>query len=101
MPAPLSDHFAIMVQRLAALRVPRIVGEADGHDLRNVREHLIEIADAVDAYVQAAGREVAANAIGVDQEVFRQPMMLGLDGDVLCEITRAAEALDEEYQDVA
>ena len=54
-------HHAL-VARLAALRVPRIVGEPDGADIRTLADHMIEVADGVDAYMEAIGRDLAANA---------------------------------------
>src|SRR6202023_9610 len=74
-------HHAL-VTRLAALRVPRIVGEADGADIRTLADHMIEIADGVDAYMEAIGRELAANApCAVAAALFKQPLFAAVDGN--------------------
>ena len=101
MPAPLSDHFAIMVQRLAALRVPQSAGEGDGNDLRDLSDHMVQVADAVDSYFAAIGREVIMNSpIKIDAALF-EPVFDAIQGNALFEIDRAANARDAEYQDVA
>ena len=86
-----------MVARLAALRVPHIVGEADGPDLRNLADHMIEVADAVDGYMEAIGRELGANApCEIDRSLFVQPLYCAIDGNALHEVHRVADRLDED-----
>jgi hypothetical protein len=95
-----SAHHAL-VTRLAAVRVPRIVGEADGADIRNLADHMIEIADGVDAYMEAIGRELAANApCAVDVALFTRPLFAAIDGNALFEAHRIADRLDAERRDV-
>ena len=85
-----------MVARLAALRVPHIVGEADGPDLRNLADHMIEVADAVDAYMEAIGGELRANApCDIDRSLFVRPLYCAIDGNALYEMHRVADLLDE------
>ena len=68
----------VLVARLAALRVPRIVGEPDGADIRTLADHMIEVADGVDAYMEAIGRELAANApCPVGAALFDRPAVCG------------------------
>jgi hypothetical protein len=94
-------HHAL-VTRLAALRVPRIVGEPDGADIRNLADHMIEIADGVDAYLEAIGRELAANApCAVDTALFKRPLFAAIDGNALFEAHRIADRLDEDRRDFA
>ena len=94
-------HHAL-VTRLAALRVPRIVGEADGADIRTLADHMIEVADGVDAYMEAVGRELAANApCAVDTSLFKRPLFEALDGNALFEAHRIADRLDAERRDFA
>jgi hypothetical protein len=94
-------HHAL-VTRLAALRVPRIVGEPDGADIRNLADHMIEVADGVDAYMEAIGRELAANApCAVDKALFKRPLFAAIDGNALFEAHRIAERLDDERRDLA
>jgi hypothetical protein len=89
-----------MVTRLAALRLPRIVGEADGADIRNLADHMIEVADGVDAYVEAIGRELAANApCPVDVALFRRPLFAAIDGNALFEAHRIADRIDSDQHD--
>jgi hypothetical protein len=91
-------HHAL-ITRLAALRVPRIVGEPDGADIRNLADHMIEVADGVDAYMEAIGRELAANApCAVDTA---RPVFAAIDGNALFEAHRIAERLDEDRHDLA
>jgi hypothetical protein len=93
-------HHAL-VARLAALRVPRIVGEPDGADIRTLADHMIEVADGVDAYMQAIGRELAANApCSVDDALFNRPLFAAIDGNALFEAHRIADRLDAERQDL-
>jgi|ERR1043166_107112 hypothetical protein len=94
-------HHAL-VTRLAALRVPRIVGEPDGADMRTLADHMIEVADAVDAYMEAIGRELAANApCPIDTALFKRPLFAAIDGNALFEAHRIADRLDAERGDFA
>jgi len=89
-----------MVARLAALRVPHIVGAADGADLRNLADHMIEVADAVDGYMEAIGRELKANApCAIDRSLFVRPLYCAIDGNALHEMHRVADLLDEDRRD--
>src|SRR5215470_11528285 len=89
-------HHAL-VTRLAALRMPRIFGEPDGADIRTLADHMIEVADGVDAYMEAIGRELAANApCAVDTALFRRPLFAAIDGNALFEAHRIAERPDED-----
>jgi hypothetical protein len=91
-----------MITRLAALRVPRIVGEPDGADIRTLADHLIDVADGVDAYIEAIGRELAANApCAVDAELFRRPLFAAIDGNALFEAHRIAERIDADQREFA
>jgi len=99
--APLADHMAILVQRLAALRVPHIVGEADGADFRNLADHATEVAQAVDSYMRAIGREAATNTVGFEETLFDHPCFGAIDGMGLHELHRHAEAIDDEQQEHA
>jgi hypothetical protein len=94
-------HHAL-VTRLAALRVPRIVGEPDGADIRTLADHMIEVADGVDAYMEAIGRELAANApCAVDAALFKRPLFAAIDGNALFEAHRIADRLDADRRDLA
>jgi hypothetical protein len=94
-------HHAL-ITRLAALRVPRIVGEPDGADIRNLADHMIEVADGVDAYMEAIGRELAANApCAVDTDLFARPLFAALDGNALFETHRVADRIDADQRDAA
>jgi hypothetical protein len=89
-------HHAL-ITRLAALRVPRVVGEPDGADIRMLADHMIEIADGVDAYMEAIGRELAANApCAVDAALFDRPLFAAIDGNALFEAHRIADRLDAD-----
>jgi len=90
-----------MVARLAALRVPHIVGEADAPDLRNLADHMIEVADAVDGYMEAIGRELKANApCDIDRSLFVRPLYGAIDGNALYEMHRVADVLDEDRREI-
>ena len=92
-------HHAL-ITRLAALRVPRVVGEPDGADIRGIADHMIEVADGVDAYMEAIGRELAANSpCAVDVALFRQPLFAAIDGNALFEAHRIADRVDAEQHD--
>ena len=94
-------HHAL-VTRLAALRMPRIFGEPDGADIRTLADHMIEVADGVDAYMEAIGRELAANApCAVDTALFRRPLFAAIDGNALFEAHRIAERLDADRSEFA
>jgi hypothetical protein len=94
-------HHAL-ITRLAALRVPRIVGEPDGADIRNLADHMIGVADGVDAYMEAIGRELAANApCAVDTDLFARPLFAALDGNALFEAHRVADRIDADQRDAA
>jgi hypothetical protein len=94
-------HHAL-ITRLAALRVPRIVGEPDGADIRNLADHMIEVADGVDVYMEAIGRELAANApCAVDTDLFARPLFAALDGNALFEAHRVADRIDADQRDAA
>jgi hypothetical protein len=94
-------HHAL-ITRLAALRVPRIVGEADGADIRLLADHMIEVADGVDAYMEAIGRELAANApCAVESALFKRPLFAAIDGNALFEAHRVADRLDADRRDLA
>jgi hypothetical protein len=94
-------HHAL-VTRLAALRVPRIVGEPDAADIRTLADHMIEVADGVDAYIEAIGRELAANApCPVDDALFSRPLFAAIDGNALFEAHRIADRLDADRDDLA
>src|SRR5437660_12542852 len=94
-------HHAL-VTRLAALRVPRIVGEPDGADIRTLADHMIEVADGVDAYMEAIGRELAANApCAVEAALFKRPLFAAIDGNALFEAHRIADRLDADRRDLA
>jgi hypothetical protein len=92
-------HHAL-VTRLAALRVPRVFGDADGADIRNLADHMIEVADGVDAYMEAIGRELGANApCAVDQTLFVRPLFAAIDGNALYEAHRIADRIDADRCD--
>jgi hypothetical protein len=94
-------HHAL-ITRLAALRVPRVVGEPDGADIRTLADHMIEVADGIDAYMEAIGRELAANApCAVDIALFKRPLFAAIDGNALFEAHRIADRLDAERGDCA
>jgi hypothetical protein len=94
-------HHAL-VTRLAALRMPHIVGEVDGADIRNLADHMIEVADGVDAYMEAIGRELCANApCPVDTDLFARPLFAAIDGNALFEAHRVADRIDAERNDDA
>jgi hypothetical protein len=94
-------HHAL-VTRLAALRVPHIVGEADGADIRNLADHMIEVADGVDAYMEAIGRELRVNApCPVDADLFARPLFAAIDGNALFEAHRVADRIDAEQNNAA
>ena len=89
-----------LVTRLAALRLPRIVGEPDGADIRTLADHMIEVADGVDAYIEAIGRELAANApCAIDTALFNRPLLAAIDGNALFEVHRIADRLDADRRD--
>jgi hypothetical protein len=99
MPRNLDAAHHALVTRLAALRVPRIVGEPDGADIRNLADHMIEVADGVDAYLEAIGRKLDANApCAVDKALFARPLFAAIDGNALFEAHRIADALDENQR---
>jgi hypothetical protein len=94
-------HHAL-ITRLASLRVPRIFGEPDGADIRTLADHMIEVADGVDAYMEAIGRELAANApCTVDSALFNRPLFAAIDGNALFEAHRIADRLDADRRDFA
>jgi hypothetical protein len=98
----LDAAYHALVTRLAALRVPRIVGEPDGADIRTLADHMIEVADGVDAYMEAIGRELAANApCAVDAALFKRPLFAAIDGNALFEAHRIADRLDADRGDLA
>jgi hypothetical protein len=102
MPRPLEAAHHALVTRLAALRVPRIVGEPDGADIRNLADHMTEVADGVDAYMAAIGRELTANApCAVDTDLFARPLFAAIDGNALFEAHRVADRIDAERRDSA
>ena len=102
MPRGLEAAHHALVTRLAALRLPRIVGEADGADIRGLADHMIEVADGVDAYIEAIGRELAANApCPIDVELFRRPLFAAIDGNALFEAHRIADRIDADRPDAA
>lgn len=91
-------HHAL-VTRLAALRLPHIMGEPDGADIRCLADHMIEVADSVDAYMEAIGRELAANApCPVDVALFRAPLFAAIDGNALFEAHRVADRIDADQR---
>ena len=93
-------HHAL-ITRLAALRLPCIVGEADGADIRSLADHMIEIADGVDAYMEAIGHELAANSpCRVDVTLFRRPVFAAIDGNALFEVHRVADRIDADQHDL-
>jgi hypothetical protein len=102
MPRLLDAAHHALVTRLAALRVPRIVGEADGADIRNLADHMIEVADGVDAYMEAIGRELHANApCRVDAALFARPLFAAIDGNALFEAHRVADRIDADRNNAA
>jgi hypothetical protein len=63
---------------------------------------MIEVADGVDAYMEAIGRELAANApCAVDTALFKRPLFAAIDGNALFEAHRIADRLDEDRRDLA
>jgi hypothetical protein len=101
MPRTLDAAHHALVTRLAALRVPHIVGEPDGADIRNLADHMIEVADGVDAYMEAIGRELAANApCAVEVDLFTRPLFAAIDGNALFEAHRIADRIDADQRAV-
>ena len=101
MPHTLDAAHHALVTRLAALRVPHIVGEADGADIRNLADHMIEVADGVDAYMEAIGRELSSNApCVVDKTLFARPLFAAIDGNALFEAHRIADRIDADRREV-
>ena len=89
--------FRILLGRLDALRSPRILGEPDGDDMRDIGDHMIQVADAVDTYFEQLGRMVQSNApVKIAQELFRSPCFDAIAGNAVFEVNRAAEALDQD-----
>lgn len=96
-PQTVESSFHMLIARIVSLRPPRIVGEPDGDDLRGVSNHMVEIADAVDAYFEQIGRMVQSNApVKIEQKLFRDPCFQAIAGNAIFEIARVAEALDQE-----
>jgi hypothetical protein len=99
--SPLELAHLVLLQRIASLRVPRIVGQADGKDLRDLSDHLIEAMDAMDAYVAAIGAEAAGNSPKpFDRSLFDKPCFKAVEGNALHELAEAATAIDEELTEV-
>jgi hypothetical protein len=102
MARPLDAAHHALVTRLAALRVPHIVGEPDDADIRNLADHMIELADGVDAYMEAIGRELAVNApCPVDADLFVRPLFAAIDGNALFKAHRVADRIDADRRDAA
>lgn len=96
-PQSVEASWRILLGRLEALRSPRIIGEPDGEDLRDIAEHMIEVADAIDTYFEQLGRMVQGNApVKIDIKLFQHPCFDAIGGNATWEINRAAEALDED-----
>lgn len=86
-----------LLERLQSLQCPIIVGQADGEDMRRIADHMIEVANAVDAYFEAIGGVVASNStVAINRGVFAHSVFQALDGNATFECHRAADALDEE-----
>jgi hypothetical protein len=102
-PSNLQVAHTQLIARLLSLRVPRIVGDADGPDVRALGDYAIEVADAVDVLVEAIGRETRSHAPAgcpVDLDLFRRQLFKALEGNALFEISEVADAI-EESQGVA
>ncbi|MGE3150454.1 MAG: hypothetical protein AB7K04_15465 [Pseudorhodoplanes sp.] len=97
--SPLERAQAAAVAGLAGLRLHRIVGTADRADLLALRDDLEAVAQRVDPLVAAFGREAAANAQGIDQALFADPLLDALDGNALFVLAQAADALAEGRDD--
>jgi hypothetical protein len=66
---------------------------------QNLADHLIEVADGVDADLEAIGRELDANApCAVDTALFARPLFAAIDGNALFEAHRIADALDDNQR---
>lgn len=93
----LTDHHAILIQRLAGLQVPQIYGAADGNDIRALAAHLTEVADAVDAYVMAVGRLAKSECpCLIDLDYFGGQLFAALQGNATFELNAAADDMDAE-----
>jgi hypothetical protein len=92
----------LAVAKLAALTIPRIVGEADGPDLRALTDFLEAVWGAVDPLIEAVGREAQANAtVKIGRDLYQHQLRGALEGSLTFEINRAADVLDEEQRDGA
>jgi hypothetical protein len=101
-PSNLQVAHTQLIARLLSLRVPRIVGEADGPDVRALSDLVVEVADAVDVYLEAIGREAGSHSpSGIDRSLFRKVLFGALEGNALHELHRIADEIDESQGAIA
>lgn len=91
-----------LLRKLHALEVPKLDHCSTPDQLLGVKEHLEEIAKAVDAYVEKVGEEATRSTTAhIDDRWFRHLLFGALDGYALFELEKAADEIREEERQAA
>lgn len=86
-----------LASKLSALEAPRLPHALAGSaDMLAVRDHLVELAKVVDAYVLTIGQEVKDSTTSIFcADLFKNVLADALAGNALYELEATAEEIDQ------
>lgn len=100
-PSLLKAH-SDLICALAKERPRTIVGLADAGDIHDLRDHMLDVARAVDAYVLAIGGELKSHApCPIDMKQFTNQTVAGLDGNATFEFERVLDRMGADAAEFA
>jgi len=95
--SPLQRAHSQMVAELSLLApsIPVLSADPDADEIRAFEPHMVKVAEAVDRYFAAIGRELHSHVLGVDLDMFDLPCLKAISGNALYECQSAVEAVEE------
>ena len=92
----LETAFDAMIMRLSTCRPP-FATNSNPADLRQLGQHLADIAAVIDSYIAKIGTELAMNApYSIPRQLFMDQLLGALDGNAIHACNDAADQLAED-----
>lgn len=99
---PVPSHWrakATCLEKLAALKLHRVVGQPDCADAQRYMEDVRDVAAIIDPFILAIGDEAASTVSGkIDISLFEHQLRGALEGNAIYDLELAGERLAEHLE---